>query len=68
MGESEILLDSTAFDNARKPLAQAFKAATSDENDEIFVAIVNHFKSKGSGSGENADKGDAQGASNLSRV
>ncbi len=68
VGESEILTDTTAFENARKPLAQAFKSADSDDNDEIFVAIVNHFKSKGSGTGENADKGDGQGASNASRV
>ncbi|WP_239478550.1 ExeM/NucH family extracellular endonuclease [Rothia sp. ZJ1223] len=68
VGESEILTDTAAFNNARKPLAQAFKASTADDNDEIFVAIVNHFKSKGSGSGVNADSGDGQGASNASRV
>lgn len=68
VGESEILTDTTAFENARKPLAQAFASVNSDDNDEIFVAIVNHFKSKGSGSGENADQGDGQGASNASRV
>ncbi len=30
--------------------------------------IANHFKSKGSGSGENADQGDGQGASNADRI
>ncbi len=30
--------------------------------------IANHFKSKGSGTGENADQGDGQGASNADRV
>ncbi len=61
------ILDSSAFSNARQPLAQAFKLAGADD-DDAFVAIANHFKSKGSGSGENADKGDGQGASNASRV
>ena len=30
-----------------------------------FIAIVNHFKSKGSGTGADADQGDGQGASNA---
>lgn len=69
VGESEILSGegATAFSNARLPLAQAFKSANADFNDETFVAIVNHFKSKGSGSGVNADQGDGQGASVASR-
>ena len=33
-----------------------------------FLAVVNHFKSKGSGSGPDADQGDGQGASNATRV
>ena len=33
-----------------------------------FLAVVNHFKSKGSGSGADADQGDGQGASNATRV
>ncbi|HEY8571204.1 ExeM/NucH family extracellular endonuclease [Phenylobacterium sp.] len=33
-----------------------------------FTAVANHFKSKGSGTGANADKGDGQGASNAGRV
>lgn len=67
-GESEILLDTPAFDNARKPLAQVFEPAGSQVAGDEFVAIVNHFKSKGSGTGENADQGDGQGASNADRV
>ncbi|MDO4917790.1 MAG: ExeM/NucH family extracellular endonuclease [Rothia sp. (in: high G+C Gram-positive bacteria)] len=67
-GNSEILLDSPAFDNARRPLEQAFEPVGSKVAGDEFVAIVNHFKSKGSGSGENADQNDGQGASNASRI
>ncbi|WGD36512.1 ExeM/NucH family extracellular endonuclease [Lysinibacter sp. HNR] len=67
VGESRILTEGTAFNNARKPLAQQF-AAKGDEGGETFIAIANHFKSKGSGSGADADTGDGQGASNHSRV
>ncbi|MEO7374012.1 MAG: ExeM/NucH family extracellular endonuclease, partial [Terrimesophilobacter sp.] len=67
VGDSTILIDSAAFSNAREPLAQAFKVkGAPDENK--FLAIVNHFKSKGSGSGADADQNDGQGASNASRV
>ncbi|WP_226924468.1 ExeM/NucH family extracellular endonuclease [Georgenia satyanarayanai] len=72
VGGTEILLGSTAFANAREPMAQEF--APVDESGEViegaesFVVINNHFKSKGSGSGENADQGDGQGASNPDRV
>src|SRR5690606_32095947 len=66
VGESTILTGSEAFGNAREPLAQAF---TTGDDDEPFVAIVNHFKSKGSGSGDgNVDNGDGQGNSNADRV
>ncbi|WP_237221410.1 ExeM/NucH family extracellular endonuclease [Rothia nasimurium] len=69
VGESAIL-DDPAFSNARQPLAQAFAPASAGpvKNTDVFVAVVNHFKSKGSGSGEDADQGDGQGASNASRV
>lgn len=69
VGESVILNDTVAFSNARKPLAQAFKPVGGTAA-ETFLAIVNHFKSKGSGpsSGANADSGDGQGAWNASRV
>ncbi|MCM3660321.1 ExeM/NucH family extracellular endonuclease [Georgenia satyanarayanai] len=72
VGGTKILLDSAAFGNAREPMAQEF--APVDENGDVvedadsFVVINNHFKSKGSGSGENADQGDGQGASNPDRV
>ncbi|PYF98427.1 5'-nucleotidase [Georgenia satyanarayanai] len=72
VGGTEILLGSDAFDNAREPMAQEF--ALVDEAGEVvadadtFVVINNHFKSKGSGSGENADQGDGQGASNPDRI
>ncbi len=69
VGESIILDDDVAFSNARKPLAQAFKPVGGSA-DEVFLAIVNHFKSKGSApsSGPNADAGDGQGAWNAARV
>ncbi|GAA1999379.1 ExeM/NucH family extracellular endonuclease [Brevibacterium samyangense] len=72
VGESQILVDEENFDNAREPLAQEF-APLDDSGapvvDEEFLAIVNHFKSKGSGSGPgNEDTGDGQGASNADRV
>lgn len=69
VGESQILLDDPAFSNAREPLAQVFQPADGDESTQDDVLVVaNHFKSKGSGSGEDADLGDGQGASNASRV
>ncbi len=55
-----------AFDNAREPLGQVFKA---DAGGDPFLFVVNHFKSKGS-AGPNpgdADSGDGQSASNGSR-
>jgi 5'-nucleotidase len=67
VGASQILTGSAAFANAREPLAQVFRPLGGKLNQQ-FVAIVNHFKSKGSGSGTDADQGDGQGASNASRV
>ena len=67
VGQSRIL-DDPAFVNARRPLAQAFQLVGGGASSG-FIAIVNHFKSKGSGSGPgNTDAGDGQGASNASRV
>lgn len=66
VGESRILMDA-AFANARQPLAQAFKKVGTPDS-SAFIAVVNHFKSKGSGTGADADQGDGQGASNASRV
>ena len=63
------ILDHPAFVNARQPLAQTFRergaAATG-----TFVAIANHFKSKGGSgaTGDNVDTGDGQGAFNGDRV
>ena len=60
--------DDPSFATARRPLAQQFQLVAPGLTDSRFVAIVNHFKSKGSGDGANADTGDGQGASNLDRV
>lgn len=65
VGDSAVLNDA-AFANARQPLAQAF--AVKGKTTADFVAIVNHFKSKGSGTGADLDQGDGQGYSNASRV
>ncbi|NED99410.1 ExeM/NucH family extracellular endonuclease [Phytoactinopolyspora halotolerans] len=43
-GDSAILIDDSAFSNAREPLAQQF---TVRETGYSFIGIVNHFKSKG---------------------
>lgn len=59
LGPSQILLHES-FANARYPLAQKFKAIQAGAP---FVAIANHFKSKGSGE----DDGTGQGLSNPSR-
>ncbi|WP_105035997.1 ExeM/NucH family extracellular endonuclease [Cryobacterium aureum] len=67
VGESVILTESVAFNGrAREPLAQAFQLVGNKKSS--FLAIVNHFKSKGSGTGDDADQGDGQGASNPTRV
>ncbi len=51
VGESEILDNQEAFSNAREPLAQKWQAidANGKDNGKSFVVVVNHFKSKGSG-------------------
>jgi len=51
--------------NTRPAIAARF---VEEASDEAFVAIINHFKSKGSGDGANADQGDGQGASNPDRM
>ncbi|MEO3932008.1 ExeM/NucH family extracellular endonuclease [Micrococcaceae bacterium Sec7.4] len=66
VGESIILNDTVAFASARKPLAQVFKPVGATD-DKKFIAIANHFKSKGSAATpDDTDKG--QGASNLART
>ena len=73
VGESVILDDQVNFDNAREPMAQVFRVADASgdgvEGTE-FIAITNHFKSKGGSgaTGENVDSGDGQGAYNADRV
>ena len=66
VGESIIHNDTVAFASARKPMAQVFKPVGAAD-DQKFIAIANHFKSKGSAATpEDTDKG--QGASNLART
>ncbi|MGC5049252.1 ExeM/NucH family extracellular endonuclease [Micrococcus porci] len=73
VGESVILDDQVNFANAREPMAQAFRVADGSaegvEGTE-FVAITNHFKSKGGSgaTGDNVDTGDGQGAYNGDRT
>jgi predicted extracellular nuclease len=62
VGESVVLSDEStgteAFADAREPLAQAFKKTDSPDSDAIAV-IVNHFKSKGSGTPDPFGQGNA---------
>ncbi|MFW5473306.1 ExeM/NucH family extracellular endonuclease [Knoellia sp. CPCC 206450] len=62
VGESVVLADQSsgteAFADAREPLAQAFKkVGTADAN--AFGVVVNHFKSKGSGTPDPNGQGNA---------
>ena len=53
----------------RPPLAQLFRTnRPAPVPSDTFALVVNHFKSKATGSGPNADQGDGQGASNPRRV
>ena len=64
VGESIIFDDAAFTKTARQPLAQEFDTVGNDE-DKNFVAVVNHFKSKGSLANDdkkNEDKGDGQGS------
>ena len=63
VGASKVLVGEAAFGNAREPLAQAFKAKGTRDG-AAFGVIVNHFKSKGSGT----DDGTGQGNANPDRV
>ncbi|MCU1548479.1 MAG: ExeM/NucH family extracellular endonuclease [Arthrobacter sp.] len=66
VGESVIHNDTVAFASARKPLAQVFKPVGASD-DKKFIAVANHFKSKGSAATpDDTDKG--QGNSNLART
>ncbi|ERS50814.1 MULTISPECIES: ExeM/NucH family extracellular endonuclease [unclassified Corynebacterium] len=59
VGESRIFQDPRFSGTAREPLAQEFQPLNSD--DESFVAVANHFKSKGSVAKGDEDSGDGQG-------
>ena len=63
VGEPMKPAEDDVWDNAREPIAQTFRSRS-----EVFTVIANHLKSKGSGTGVNADQGDGQGASNVDRV
>ena len=58
VGDPQILVGATAFDNAREPSAQAFKAKGGADADG-FAVIANHFKSKGSGTPDPDGQGNA---------
>ena len=60
VGESIIFDDAAFTRTARQPLAQEFDTVGNDQ-DKNFVAVVNHFKSKGSVAKDDADTGDGQG-------
>ncbi|KRE99725.1 hypothetical protein ASG88_14080 [Nocardioides sp. Soil777] len=67
VGESVVVSDQSsageAFEDAREPVAQAFKQVGTADAD-AFAVIVNHFKSKGSGTPDP----DGQGNANDRRV
>jgi 5'-nucleotidase len=63
VGASKVLTTDPAFGNAREPLAQAFKIKGT-ANADAFGVVVNHFKSKGSGTPDP----DGQGNANVDRV
>lgn len=60
VGESRIFNDDAFTGKARQPLAQEFTPADGKDEQSI-VAVVNHFKSKGSVADGDADTGDGQG-------
>lgn len=63
VGESVVLTGSAAFADAREPLAQAFKGIGLPDS-EAFAVVVNHFKSKRSGTPDP----DGQGNGTAERV
>ena len=58
VGESRIFDDARFTGTARQPLAQEFQPVGGGQS---FVAVVNHFKSKGSVTRGDVDTGDGQG-------
>lgn len=67
VGASRIFEDERFTGTAREPLAQEFKPVDEDVT-ETFVAVANHFKSKGSIANDDADMGDGQGNNANLRV
>ena len=67
VGESRIFVDARFTGTAREPLAQEFKPVDEDVT-ETFVAVANHFKSKGSIANGDEDMGDGQGNNANLRV
>ncbi|WP_070844569.1 ExeM/NucH family extracellular endonuclease [Corynebacterium sp. HMSC034A01] len=67
VGESRIFDDPAFTRMARQPLAQEFNTVKRDDDDN-FVAVVNHFKSKGSVANGDKDSGDGQGNNANVRV
>ncbi|SIQ65323.1 hypothetical protein SAMN05421802_1231, partial [Corynebacterium afermentans] len=67
VGESRIFDDEAFTRMARQPLAQEFNTINRDD-DENFVAVVNHFKSKGSVANGDEATGDGQGNNANVRV
>ena len=64
-GPALIALTTGVFE--RPPIGQLFITNRPTAPRDTFALIVNHLKSKASGSGANADQQDGQGASNLRR-
>ncbi|ERN42464.1 putative extracellular nuclease [Rubidibacter lacunae KORDI 51-2] len=66
VGDAQTINDES-FAIGRAPVAQTFETVA---DGEVFTAIVNHFKSKGSSGaeGDDLDQGDGQGAFNATRV
>lgn len=63
VGQSRIFNDPAYTGIARQPLAQEFAPADADptaEHTDTFVAVTNHFKSKGSVVRGDGDQGDGQ--------
>ncbi|UOQ77670.1 ExeM/NucH family extracellular endonuclease [Hymenobacter sp. 5516J-16] len=64
LGEARVATVTGVFE--RPPLAQVFTTRRKARPDTLAV-VINHFKSKGSGTGVNADQNDGQGGSNDRR-
>jgi hypothetical protein len=60
-----VLLSATTGVFERPPVAQLFTTLAAVQ--DTFAVVVNHLKSKASGTGANADQGDGQSASNPRR-